>query len=70
MERTSVSSSNISSIGYDPDNELLEIEFNSGDVYLYFSVPEGIFDALMKAPSHGKYFAQNIKNDYEYKKVS
>lgn len=32
MERQYVSSSNIASIGYDPDNQVLEIEFLSGAV--------------------------------------
>ena len=35
MERQYVSSSNIASIGYDPDNQVLEIEFLSGAVYQY-----------------------------------
>jgi hypothetical protein len=30
MERESVSSSNLASIGYDAENEILEIEFNHG----------------------------------------
>ena len=32
MERTSVTSSNINSIGYDADSQILEIEFNNGAV--------------------------------------
>ena len=36
MERQYVSSSNIASIGYDPDNLVLEIEFLSGAVYQYY----------------------------------
>ena len=40
MERQYVSSSNIASIGYDPDNQVLEIEFLSGAVYQYYDVPQ------------------------------
>lgn len=69
MQRESVSSSNLSSIGYDSDNEILEIEFNHGGVYQYFGVPESEYDALMNASSHGKYFSANIRNDYEYEKI-
>lgn len=36
MERTSVTSSNINSIGYDADSQTLEIEFNNGAVYEYW----------------------------------
>lgn len=70
MQRISVSSSNIAAIGYDPDSNTLEIEFNDGSIYQYFGVSALVYQELMDAPSHGKYFAQNIKNDYEYQKVS
>lgn len=70
MQRISVSSSNIAAIGYDPDSNTLEIEFNDGSVYQYYGVSALVYQELMDAPSHGKYFAQNIKNDYEYQKIS
>ncbi len=69
MKRESVSSSNLASIGYDSENEILEIEFNHGGVYQYFDVPESEYKALMNADSHGKYFSANIRNDFEYQKV-
>lgn len=68
MERQSVSSSNLASIGYDAENEILEVEFNHGGVYQYFDVPEDVYQELMDAPSHGVYFSANIRNDYEYEK--
>ena len=39
MERQSVSSSNLASVGYDPNSETLEIEFKGGTIYRYFNVP-------------------------------
>ena len=67
MERQYVSSSNIASIGYDFDNMILEVEFLSGAVYQYFDVPQSIYDGLMAADSHGKYFAAYIKKGgYRY----
>ncbi len=69
MERTQVTSSDIASIGY--KDSVLEIEFHSGNnVYQYFQVPEQEYNELMNAQSHGKYFNQNIKNKYQYEKVS
>jgi len=41
MDRTPVSSSNISAIGYDSDSEMLEVEFTNGAVYSYSGVPLG-----------------------------
>ena len=69
MERTPVSSSNIVSIGYDGDSSTLEIEFKDGSVYQYFGVPGDVYDALMSAPSHGTYFAANIRQSYQYAKL-
>ena len=69
MKRESVSSSNISSIGYDGKSGTLEIEFHSGGVYQYFNVPKGVYDGLMSAGSHGRFFARNIKGVYRYKRV-
>lgn len=68
MERQTVNSSNISSIGYDEENEILEIEFKKGEIYQYFDVPYEVYDELMNAESHGKYLAANIKNVYKYEK--
>ncbi|RRJ28722.1 KTSC domain-containing protein [Halocatena pleomorpha] len=69
MNRTSVSSSNLRSVGYDQDNRILEIEFNSNSVYRYFDVPSSIHANLMNASSHGKYFHRNIKDVYRYEQV-
>jgi len=71
MDRTPVSSSNISSIGYDKQSGILEVEFTSGDVYQYFDVPEYLHEQLMKSASKGQFLNMNIvKYNYRYKKVS
>ena len=64
MERTPVSSSNLRSIGYEPETSTLEVEFNTGAVYQYHGVPQEAFDSLMQAGSKGAYFNANIKNSY------
>ncbi len=69
MNRISVSSSNISSIGYDPSSQTLEVEFHSGDIYQYYSVPQSEHTGLMNASSHGTYLNQHIKGNYSYQKV-
>ena len=69
MERTPVSSSNISSIGYDPDSSMLEVEFNNGAVYSYSGVPPGEYEGFMNADSKGKYLHANIKNLYPCEKL-
>ena len=69
MERISVSSSNIASIGYDESSSTLEIEFLNSSIYQYFDVPQHIYKGLMQADSHGQFLAQNIKGVYRYSKV-
>lgn len=67
--RTPVSSSNIASVGYDPDNEVLEVEFNGGRVYQYLGVPQSRYEGLMSAASHGTYLERHIKGIYSYRRV-
>lgn len=71
MKRQNVSSSNLASVGYDPQSQTLEIEFNNGGVYQYYSVPPSINSGLMNASSHGSYFDRNIKKaGYRFTKIS
>ncbi len=69
MQRISVTSSNVASLWYDAKTSTLEIEFNHGWVYQYFDVEQEVYDELMSADSHGKYFIANIKDCYAYEKV-
>lgn len=69
MDRQSVRSSNIKSIGYDLKSKTLEIEFHDGGVYQYFDVPESVFNSLMSASSHGSYFHKYIKDKYRWTKI-
>jgi KTSC domain len=70
MVRQHVSSSNLNSVGYNPSQTILEIEFNNGAVYQYFDVPQNVYASLMGASSHGKYFHANIQNNYRCTRVS
>lgn len=67
MKRTKVESSNIASVGY--ENNIMEIEFNSGAIYQYENVPIRVYEVMMKADSVGKYFNAHIKSKYNYRRV-
>ena len=69
MERECVSSSNLESVGYDANDEILEIKFHSGGIYQYFNVSLEKFDSLMSASSKGSYFARHIKNRHRFRKI-
>ena len=64
MFRQSVQSSNLKIVGYDDQQKILEIEFLNGRIYLYSGVPNEVYVALMEAPSHGKFFARFIKDQF------
>lgn len=70
MDRKSVKSSTIRSIGYDLQLHILEIEFDSGGIYQYLDAPEHLYSTLMNAVSKGKFFERNIKNNYRYQKIN
>ena len=70
MTRNPVISSNLASVGYDVVSGTLEIQFHSGDIYDYSSVPLEIYNSLMSAPSKGHFFYEAIrKGGYAYVKV-
>lgn len=68
MIREHVSSSHIAAIGYDPDAELLELEFLDGSIYAYYDIPSHVYDGLMSG-SHGAYFNAHIKGQYQFQKI-
>lgn len=70
MQRQHVSSSNLSSVGYDSSTQILEVEFNNRRIYQYRNVPLSIYQGLMRASSHGRYFNKYIVNGrYPYLRV-
>ncbi len=70
MERQQVTSSNLSSVGFDEETSTLEIGFNSGFVYQYYGVPYHLYNSLMFARSKGEFFDRFIRKvGYNYRMV-
>ena len=69
MQRQSVVSSNIKSVGYDEVGKILEVEFQDGGVYQYKDVEPIVHQELVGAESVGRYFHQRIKKVYEFSRV-
>lgn len=63
-EHTPVRSSNISSIAYDPERQVLEVAFTSGSRYQYAGVPATTVEQLRGAASPGGFFASQIRSAY------
>ena len=62
----SVNSSNLNSVGYDEQNNILRISFRSGKMYDYYNVPKQVYVGLMNADSVGRYHAANIVGRYKF----
>ena len=69
MQRDRVDSSVIATIGYSPDDCVLEVEFHSGRVYQYFDIPVEEYEKLMTASSIGRYFNRKIRDEYRRQEV-
>jgi KTSC domain len=70
MDRLAVTSESLASVGYDEARRLLEVEFSSGEVYRYYDVPPAVYEQLMRADSHGRYFIANVRSRYRYLRLS
>ena len=64
----SVVSSNLVAVGYEADTQKLYIQFRNG-LYVYTNVPQAVYEGLMSASSHGKFFHQFIRNAYPYRRI-
>ena len=66
MRVAMVESTTLTTVAYDEARELLQLEFCSRAVYLYFGVPPTVHQALLDAPSKGRYFNQTIRGRFPY----
>tara|TARA_Y100000385_G_scaffold72153_1_gene72572 strand:- start:2829 stop:3020 length:192 start_codon:yes stop_codon:yes gene_type:complete len=51
---------------YDFTKNTLKVKFNGGQVYEYENVDAKVYEDFCTAESTGKYFIENIRNNYEY----
>jgi hypothetical protein len=61
-----IDSTCIESLGYDPATSELYVKFNSGMVYIYKGVSQLLFNQMCVAPSTGKFFRENIVDEFHY----
>ena len=66
MKPLAVESTTLSTVAYDAERELLQLEFRHGTIYQYFSVPADVHEALLSAPSKGSYFNRLIRGRFAY----
>ncbi len=64
VERVSVESKALVSVGYDDETQILEIEFKNGRVFQYLKVPRSLFEWLLRAPGKGGLFNRLIRDRF------
>ncbi|MBN3995180.1 MAG: KTSC domain-containing protein [Nostoc sp. NMS2] len=65
-----VRSSMAIAVGYDRNEQILQVEFQSGSVYQYLGVDEDTWEDLHASDSVGSFFNQEIKGRYSSLQVS
>ena len=69
MDRKRISASNLRSVGYDPAQQLLEIEFSSGSIYQYSGVSPEVYRRFVNAPSPGSFYQDQIEENFTARRV-
>jgi len=68
MRGTSVKS-NLRSVRYDADKQVLEVEFHAGGLCEYYGVPAAVYQALAAAESRDGYFEKNIRFRFRHRHI-
>lgn len=67
---TPVASTNLAEVGYDAASKELRISFQSGALYRYFGVPEGVYEGFLSGQlSAGDHFKAAVKGVYAYERI-
>jgi hypothetical protein len=57
-------------VRYHPARRQLQVQFHSGERYLYLQVPPHCFHQLLEADSKGPYFNHHIRNHFPHQHLS
>lgn len=61
MERQPVKSTNVSAVGYDAEEKILEVAFRNGGIYQYAGVQPEMYADLLAAESVGRFVSQVVR---------
>jgi len=68
MSWQEIKSSNVARARYTDGD--MEVEFKGGSLYRYKDVPEKVFNGLLKAESVGRFLTSEIKDKFDYVKIT
>ena len=60
----------IEHIHYDATSRELKVHFLSGAIYVYYHVPQEVYDTFKKYKSKGTFLNKHIKDKYDYEKIN
>jgi hypothetical protein len=63
-----VESEAIDEITYDVDTSRMFVRFAHGGWYTYFGVPKGTYQAFVDAESHGRFFHDQIRDRFPFRR--
>lgn len=69
MNSTVVESATLAALAYDDACGILHLEFRGGAFYRYYGVPAAVYEALLEAPSKGRYFNRVIRGSFPYSRA-
>ena len=64
-----VNSSMANAVGYDPSQQVLQVEYSNGSVYEYSDIDTETWESLQTTDSIGRFINQNIKGQYQSKRI-
>ena len=68
-QRVLVDSACITSVAFDSEARVLQIEFTNGLVYDYLGVPAAVCSDLLSAPSKGAFVTRFIRGRFAFRRV-
>ncbi len=71
MNWVTLESEMLAAVAYDTEKQILYLRFRkTGDVYRYFEFPKETCREFLDAESHGRYFLNHIRHDYNYERLA
>ena len=70
MYKTKVESSAFSSIGYNAEQQVLEVQYKNGRIYQYIKVAYETYADFILSESKGKFLHEFIKNVYPFVRIA
>jgi hypothetical protein len=62
---------NLASVGYDPEREILLVEFAlTKQIYAYYDFPQGEWERFAQAEKPDTWFDVMIKNEYRFERIN